>query len=153
MSLQKKVEIKKRAKVFTAFCFFLLAFSGCEREMPNVLIPLVPVDYTINLTLQEYIPLLQIGGYVYENREGYKGIIIYRETNDRFIAIERACSYQPRIACEIVKVDDSGLFLIDECCGSTFDFGGNPTGKPSNQPLLLYHTYLDGNFLTIRNTL
>lgn len=143
----------KRVKNYITLYYLLLIFTGCEKEGPHSVIPLVPVDFSINLTLQEYMPLSNIGGYVYENREGYKGIIIYRESSDRYVAIERACSYQPRTACEIVKVDDSGFFLVDECCGSTFDFRGNPTGNPANQPLLLYSTVLNGNFLTIRNTL
>lgn len=143
----------KQSTTVIAFCLLLLTFSRCEHEGPNPVIPLVPVDFAINLTLQKYMPLLNIGGYVYENEEGYKGIIIYRESTDRYLAIERACAYQPRTACEVVKVDESGFFLIDECCGSTFDFRGNPTGAPATQSLLLYSTFLDGNFLTIRNTL
>lgn len=135
------------------FIVFVLLFSGCSKEeMPHTDVPLVPVEFTINLTLQEYIPLLTIGGYVYDER-GYKGIIIYRESNDRYVAIERACAYRPRSAGEIVKVDDSGFFLIDESCGSTFDFQGNPTGAPADQPLLIYNTFLNGDFLTISNRL
>lgn len=142
---------KKVNHTFSGLFVVLLIFiSGCEEDAPPTKIPFVFVDFTINLNLQEYIPLLTDGGYVLDNR-GYKGIIIYRQSEDKYYAIERACTYNPTEPCEIVSVDQSGFFLIDKCCGSTFDFQGNPTGSPANQPLLLYDTYLDNNFLTISN--
>ncbi len=128
----------------------LFVSSGCEEETRPSEIPFVFTEFTINLNLQEYIPLLTNGGYVLDNR-GYKGIIIYRESENVYYAIERACTYNPLEPCEIVTVDQSGFFLIDKCCGSTFDFQGNPTGSPANRPLLLYNTYLENNFLTISN--
>lgn len=142
----------KRRVYYIFSIIFLLCFTGCEEEAPRTTVPLVPVEFTINLTLQEYMPLLIIGGHVYIEHEGFKGIIIYRESTERYRAIERTCTFQPRNPCEIVEVDDSGFFLVDNCCGSTFDFQGNPTGGPAKQPLLMYNTYLDGHFLTIRNT-
>lgn len=142
----------KRRVYYIFSIIFLLCFTGCEEEAPRTAVPLVPVEFTINLTLQEYMPLLIIGGHVYIEHEGFKGIIIYRESTERYRAIERTCTFQPRNPCEIVEVDDSGFFLVDNCCGSTFDFQGNPTGDPAKQPLLMYNTYLDGHFLTIRNT-
>lgn len=133
------------------FLTSLIVFAGgCEEETRPSEIPFVFTEFTINLNLQEYIPLLTNGGYVLDNR-GYKGIIIYREIDNKYYAIERACTYKPLEPCEIVSVDQSGFFLIDKCCGSTFDFQGNPTGNPANRPLLLYNTYLDNNFLTISN--
>ncbi len=143
----------KRILRYVFLIIYSLSLTACEEETPRTAVPLVPVEFTINLTLQEYMPLLMVGGYVYIEHEGYKGIIIYKEGNDRYRAIERTCTYQPRNPCEIVSVDDSGFFLIDSCCGSTFDFQGNPTGDPAKQPLLMYNTYLDGHFLTITNTL
>lgn len=142
----------KRSFQYIFSMIFLFNLTACEEEAHRTVVPLVPVEFTINLTLQEYFPLMNIGGYVYIEHEGFKGIIIYRESNDRYRALERACTFQPRNPCEIVTVDDSGFFLVDSCCGSTFDFQGNPTGDPAKQPLLMYNAYLDGHFLTIRNT-
>ena len=125
---------------FLLLTFVLIPLLGCEKQTESTRIPFTPVDFTINLDLQEYIPLLNNGGYVYENR-GYRGIIIYREREGNYIALERACSYNPLEPCEIVEVDDSGLFLVDPCCGSTFDFYGNPTGDPATTGLVRYETF------------
>lgn len=145
-----RAEFQKKVSQFLMLIIFVAGGTACEDTAPPTTIPFVYTEFTINLNLQEYLPLLNNGGYVYDNR-GYKGIIIYRESENRFFAIERACTYKPLEPCEIVAVDQSGFFLIDSCCGSTFDFQGNPTGSPANQPLLLYNTYLDNNFLTISN--
>ena len=143
----------KRNYLYVFLIVFSLGLTACEEDSPRTVVPLVPVEFTINLTLQEYMPLLLIGGHVYIEDEGFKGIIIYREGNDRYRAIERTCTFQPRNPCEVVSVDDSGFFLKDSCCKSTFDFQGNPTGGSAKQTLLMYNTYLDGHFLTITNTL
>lgn len=145
------VESLKRyvSHISVGFLVLLLA-TACEEETKPTEIPFVFTEFTINLNLQEYIPLQTNGGYVLDNR-GYKGIIIYRESESQYYAIERACPYKPLEPCETVSVDQSGFFLIDKCCGSTFDFQGNPTGSPASQRLLLYNTYLDNNFLTISN--
>lgn len=146
-----------KTKLFRKACIYSLlvaTFSiglGCEDNAPPTRIPFVYTEFTINLNLQEYLPLQYDGGFVYEN-EGFKGIIIYRESEDKYFAIERACTFAPNKPCEVVSVDQSSFFLIDTCCGSTFDFHGNPTGSPADQPLLLYDTYLDNNFLTITNS-
>ena len=150
VSTSSFLKASKRTFVGILFAIFMLFASSCEEERRPSEIPFVFTEFTINLNLQEYIPLLTNGGYVLDSR-GYKGIIIYRESENVYYAIERACTYNPIEPCEIVTVDQSGFFLIDECCGSTFDFQGNPTGSPANRPLMLYNTYLENNFLTISN--
>lgn len=132
------------------FIFLLLAVSSCSDNLPETQIPLVSVDETINLTNQQYLPLQTVGGYVYIPG-GLRGIILYRESQRHYLAIERNCSYQPTDDCATVEVEDSGFFLVDPCCESTFDLRGNPTGGPAIEPLRLYHTELDGNFLIISN--
>lgn len=136
----------------SSFIFITLAFviSSCGEDLPESPIPLVAVDETINLNNQQYLPLRTIGGYAYI-QGGLRGIIIYRESQNTYLAIERNCSYLPNETCATVEMDDSGFFLVDPCCESTFDLRGNPTGGSASQPLRLYDTFLDGTFLIIRN--
>lgn len=135
----------------SAFLLLLLiTVSSCSENIPESQIPLTNVDETINLTNQQYLPLRMVGGYVYI-KGGLRGIILYKESPNSYLAIERTCSFQPTDTCARVEVDDSGFFLIDPCCGSTFNMRGIPTGGPAIEPLRLYNTYLDGNFLTIRS--
>ncbi len=133
--------------------YLLLAgFSGCDPDQPVYQIPQVYVEETINLDNFEYNDLKMIGGYVYIEG-GVRGIIVYRESTDRYVAFERNCPYQPLDDCARVKVDESTLFLIDTCCNSTFSWDGTPTGGPAELPLLEYPTYVHQNYLTITNDL
>ena len=119
--------------------------------MPDQVIPYAIVNEDILLTNLQYINLSNIGGYVYLNEAGYRGLIIYHEGNSVYRVFERACSLDPRSDCTPVEVDESTLFMKHTCCSSTFDFYGNPTGGPASVRLLQYDTYLDGNYLKIRN--
>ena len=133
---------------------FLMAFTlGCDPETPISEIPNVPVDVTINLTNLQYIDLQLDGGWAYLNNEGVRGIILYRSNATTYLAFERNCSFRAADACATVDVHSTGFYMEDVCCGSTFDFGGFPTGGPAALPLRQYSTILDGQFLTIRNVL
>jgi len=123
---------------------------ACESTGPQDQIPMAIVNETINLTNQQYLNLQFVGGHVAISG-GVRGIIIYHASNNEYRAFERNCSFEPLNACARVKVDGSGLFLIDTCCTSTFNFDGFPTGGPASLPLRLYNTILQGDLLTIIN--
>ena len=132
----------------------LLCFSSCDEEPISQTIPYAFVNQDINLNLIQYQDLQNLGGYyVMEQGQnsGYRGLIIYHEGNGVYRVFERACTYDPNSECDPIDVDDSGLFLIHECCNSTFDFRGNPTGGPASLHLLQYTAIVDGIFLKIRN--
>jgi len=137
------------------FLFILaISFSSCDDEPVNELIPFAFVNQDINLNLIQYQDLRNLGGYIYIEEgvdAGYKGLIVYHEGNGVYRAFERACTYDPYSDCEPVKVDDSRLFMIHTCCGSTFNFNGNPTSGPASLNLLQYATYVDGIYLKITN--
>jgi len=127
-----------------------MIWQACNDPVMGDGIPQVIVNETINLNNYQYQALGVVGGFVYLN-SGVRGIIIYRQSANEYIAIERNCTFQPMDACADVSVDQSTLFLIDSCCGSTFDFNGFPTGSPAALPLRKYKTILNQNFLTITN--
>lgn len=131
------------------FCFFCL-LAGCESSSPEEQIPVAIVDETINLTNQQYLNLQFVGGHVNIDG-GVRGIIIYRASTMEYRAFERNCSFEPLNTCARVEVDGSGLFFIDPCCSSTFNFDGFPSGGPASLPLRQYIALLDGNTLRIVN--
>lgn len=131
-------------------CSITLLLSSCSDPVTEDGIPQVIVNETINLNNFQYQALGFIGGYVYLNA-GVRGIIIYRQSHDEYVAIEQNCTFQPLDKCADVSVDQSTLFLIDTCCNSTFDFNGFPTGGPATLPLRQYKTFLNQNLLTISN--
>ncbi|MBX2964739.1 MAG: hypothetical protein KF845_01250 [Cyclobacteriaceae bacterium] len=141
------------------FSWPLLAFLlSCSNERFDAPIPVIPFqDLTLNLSLPENNSLSTVGGYrdlslSYPDR-GVRGIIVYRKDISTFYAFERNCSYQPNDACATVDVHTSTFFMQDTCCGSTFDWDGNPTGGIAWRPLRQYETFLNGNVLTITDAI
>jgi Rieske Fe-S protein len=125
--------------------------AACGKDTPPPAIPYVVVNEQINLTNIQYNPLRQDNGYVYLNNVGLRGIIVIRRGPNRYVALERTCTYQPTDPCAQVEVDASGLFLIDPCCQSQFDLSGQVLARPATYPLRQYATATSGNFLYITN--
>jgi len=132
------------------FWFLFGAISACTPNLSDDPVPFIPfVDIVINLNLPEFINLRSDGGYVLVNG-GVRGIILYRQNSSTYIAYERNCSFRPNEACATVNVHTSGLFMVDPCCNSNFNFSdGNPSGGPAWSPLVRYRTQLNGLTLTI----
>jgi hypothetical protein len=116
-----------------------------------------PIPYTdfpnITITISNNPSLLSDGGYILVNDGGVRGIILYRKNSTTYYAFERNCTFQPNDACATVDVHVSTLFMQDACCGSSFNFDGNPTGGPAWRPLQQYKTSLSGSTLTITDEL
>jgi hypothetical protein len=128
---------------------FLLTIS-CSSEESDDAIPYIPFpDIVVNLGLPEYFSLQSIGNYKTINEGGVKGIILYHHASGTFYAFERNCSFHPNDACSTVGVDVSGLRMTDTCCGSYFDFEGNPVAGPAWRPLRRYVTTQVANEVTI----
>jgi hypothetical protein len=113
-------------------------------------IPIVAFSQIIvNMNFPQYRALKNEGGFV-EIEGGVRGIIVYCESTNNYIAYERDCPYSPRDPCAQVGVDMSRLFMSDFCCGSTFNFSdGYPTKGPASRPMRKYRTSLSGSTITI----
>ena len=102
----------------------------------------------VNLNYPQFQKLKLDGGYVYLDGGGLKGIILYRASENSYLAYDRACPHNPN--GEIVQVDLSSLFMIDNVCHSSFNFSdGQPTGGPSMRPLVQYRVDQEGTVLKI----
>lgn len=140
--------------IFIVFISIVCTFSSCNEEVPDKIIPYAFVNQDLNLNLIQNQDLRNIGGFIYIDpleAGGYKGIIVYHEGNGVYRAFERACTFDPLTDCDPIVVDDSDLFMIHNCCNSSFNFNGNPTGGPASLDLLQYQTYVDGIYLKIIN--
>ncbi len=144
-----------RLKQFTIHTarYLLVTFlfiSSCAPELVDDPIPYVPFSpIHINLNLPEYAILRSDRGSMLIDG-GVRGIILYRENLNTYMAYEANCSFRPNEACATVEIHSSTLYMIDHCCGSTFDFStGLPTGGPAWRPLRKYQTILSASQLTI----
>ena len=135
-------------KIKLSLCLLMLAtWARGQADEP---IPYATFsEIIVNLNYPQFRLLKADGGFV-EIDGGVRGIIVYRENANTFIAYERNCPYEAIESCARVEADLSRLFLIDRCCGSTFSFSdGYPMKGPASRPLRKYRTQLSGTTLTI----
>jgi nitrite reductase/ring-hydroxylating ferredoxin subunit len=129
----------------------LLALLSCTSDPGDDPIPPASFpDEFINLNLPDNIALRSKGSSRAYNDIGVRGVIVYCVDVGIYHAYERNCSYQPNEACATVNIDVSTLFMVDPCCGSTFDFNtGMPSGGVAWRPLRQYRTTFNGTDLII----
>ncbi|MBR9831902.1 hypothetical protein GYB57_07140 [bacterium] len=134
----------------TTLLFILMAI-GCDDNTTNSNIPNVAVNIYLSLQDPEFIDLTVPSGSV-NVTGGSRGIVVYRVNEDEFKAYDRHCTYAPSSSCGIVEMENSGVSLRDNCCGSVFSiFSGYPSQGPAMVPLKEYRTSFDGNTLRIYN--
>jgi nitrite reductase/ring-hydroxylating ferredoxin subunit len=139
--------MKRACLFFCAAC--LLLFTTCRREQQFV--PNVGVNVLLYLNDPQNTALTTIGGWVYVNG-GYRGIVLYRKSQNEFVAFDRTCPYQPEEAASQVSVDSSNVILEDRSCGSKFLLSdGSAIQTPALIPLKQYNTTFDGNSIRIYN--
>jgi cytochrome b6-f complex iron-sulfur subunit len=98
------------------------------------------VDFTIDLSNEDYSDLQEEGGYVYENN-----IIIAYLGNEEYIALSKICTHQQ---CTVEYSREKELVVCD-CHGSEFELDGDVASGPADEPLQEYNTELDGQALRI----
>lgn len=131
----------------------LTALFSCkkttEEQQPEI--PFVMVNFVIMPNSTQYIELNQPGGVVTVTG-GYRGIIIYRKTENEFMAYERACAYDPTADSARVQIESSGITCVCPKCKSKYILlDGSPFEGVSRWPLKQYRTNYDGTYLYITN--
>jgi nitrite reductase/ring-hydroxylating ferredoxin subunit len=130
-----------------SYCrLFMLSFllqTGCRGKVPADQVPVVPVDFVLNIMLPNYSLLQWVGNYAYLEA-GYRGIVLYRSGLEKFQAYDRACTYAPSQSCHKVSVVDSLMTLQCACCDSRFSLlDGAAVRGPAGWPLRTYRVYFD----------
>lgn len=158
--LSKVIEMERivrslgsRASLIKGSLLLLFAFSTlqCAEEQKGE-IPNVPLDIYININEPRYANLQAIGGWEYLTG-GSKGLIVYRRSNDTFLAYDRHCTYRPSENCGRAAVDSSNIKIhCRACSGSEYSIqDGSVLKGPATQPLKRYGTSFDGDILHIYN--
>lgn len=133
---------------------FLAAFVvlSCKKNK-NHPVPSIAFDFSIDLTLPSYQDLNGVGGWAYVNG-GIRGIVVYRQSYEVFVAWERMSPEDPNNSCGTPLTADSSNFLIlnDACSGAKFSmYDGSPISG-SEWGLRKYQTVWNGsNVLRIYN--
>ena len=153
--LTNKISTKMGGPLGRLLIISIVFFGSCSQDLSDDEIPVSHFpDIVINLSLPSNIDLAAKGGYKAINDGGIRGIIVYCEDVGIYHAYERNCSYSPNDACATVDVDASKLFMIDHCCGSSFDFRtGQPIGGVAWRPLRKFQAIANGAELVITETI
>jgi len=122
---------------------------ACDTQESPDQLPFVYVFIEVNANDLRYLDL-HSKGYVYL-QGGLRGIILVKKSASEYIAFERNCTFEYEKACSIVEMHESGFYMLDPCCESTFDLDGNPSGGPAKYNLRTYYTSLQNNMITIQS--
>jgi hypothetical protein len=145
-----------------AFIYFsLLAlvlvffFSNCKKKEPVPVaqnpVPSVPVNISIYPNDPLYFKVQAIGGWMYLDG-GINGIVLYRKTEQEFVALERSSTKSPSDAKSRVLVQSDNFTLKDTVSASTWSIlDGSVMKGPAVWPLRKYGSTYDGNLLKIIN--
>lgn len=128
-------------------------FTGCKKSNNQNPVPNIPFDITINIDFPSYSDLIGVGGFTYVSG-GSKGIIVYRKSNDQFIAFDRHSPKDPDGVCKQSLTPDTLNFLQlnDICSGAKFSLYDGSAISGSEFGLRSYQTSWNGtNSLRIYN--
>ncbi len=161
------MKIQRILNISAITCILFLAIislNGCKKDKNNNRVPLAIVDITIDPNSTLYQDLNVIGGWIYlDESDGVnppsRGIIVYRNTDEQFMAFERTPPYKPDSCCTSTNTNCSKLvvgnyypFVMDTCTGSKYlILDGTPVVSPSSVALGMYYTDYYGQFLRIHN--
>lgn len=153
MELHNIVHLKGMSKqtVIPIIISLIFGLSTSCNDEDNNNIPLVEVNFIIQLNDPDYIRLQTVGGWEYVSG-GSRGIILYRLSQDQISAYDRHCTFQPSSTCALVSVDPNNITASDDCCGSAFLLNnGSVSRPPARTPLKQYQTFFDGTTLRVSN--
>ena len=142
-------------RIFKIILFSFLVLS-CNKKSSTVNstnnpVPSVPVQITMYPNDISNFKIQAIGGWMYLNG-GIRGIILYRKSQEEFVAMERTSPQLPNNDAAIVKVQANNFTLRDTVSDSQWRIvDGTVTKGPTTWPLRLYGTTYDGNVLRIVN--
>lgn len=139
-----------------------LIISACKKngDDPNSNIPYAHINVTINPNSTLYSELNIVGGWMYYPyvNSPSRGLIIYRMTQDQFLAYERtppsnsnACCDPENGLCTYLVVDDYFPFVYDTCSDFSYQIIDGSPISPASVPLKQYYTSYDGLNLYINN--
>lgn len=127
----------------------VLLFVRCGKE--NLVIPNVPVNFSLQLTDPRLLRLSSPGGAVAFENYGVAGIVIYRTLSGGYVSYDRCSTVNPEKKCAVV-LDDPSFTVTDKCSGAKYLLeDGSPAKAPAQLALKRYNTVIAGNTIHVTN--
>ncbi len=142
----------KKYILFTVLFSTIVSLWSCSGSDECKQLEIGYVDFYIYPNSTEYQELNVINGWVHLTAPPpSKGIIVYRYSNNSFMAYERTCPHDKNNKHAIVTVDEeTGMFAKDTVCNTRYIItDGYPLDGPGVCPLTQYKTSYDGERLRI----
>lgn len=116
----------------------LMAFAFLYSCSDKQEVPDVPVNFHASLSDPRLSRLNSPGGAATITGYGVAGLIIYRRTDNAYVAYDRCSTVNPDKKCA-VNVDDPSLTATDPCSGARFSlYDGAAVKAPATKPLRQY---------------
>jgi hypothetical protein len=133
------------------FGFFVTACNKQTQNTSQNPVPSVPVNLSFYPNDPAYFKIQTIGGWMYVDG-GINGLVLYRLSNEQFLAFERTSTQLPDNPAAKAFVQKDNFTLRDTVSGSEWRIiDGIVTKNPATWPLRQYGTNYDGNLLKIIN--
>lgn len=144
-------KINPMKKLFFAIISIFILSNCTSDDINNDILPFVPINETIDLSLPEYINIQTPNGWAYTSG-GIKGIIIYNLDGTQFKAFERAAPHIQPNNCSQMIIENS-LRMKCPCDDSQFNIlNGSPLTEGISYTAREYLvTNINGNALRITN--
>jgi len=135
-------------KKFILFIAVVLVVVGCRDRQSQI--PVVSVNFSININEPQFFDLSVPTGYVYVIG-GSQGIIVYRINETDFIALERHSPVNPENDCQVIVAED-GVIIEDPCSNARWLINdGSVVDGDNSFALRTYETSFNNPILYIFN--
>ncbi len=152
---------KTYTKLLTGFIVTLLisivAFQlSCKKEDNNNEVDVGYVNITIDPNSTQYLEINTVGGWLYLTANPpSRGIIVYRLSQDQFMAYERTPPSSPNECCKenglCTRLIVDNPFVVDTCLSYDYLILDGSPQAPATKMLVTYRTFYDGSTLRITN--
>lgn len=140
----------KRFLAIILLFLVLPVFFHCDKKHRER-VPNIYVNFVIDLGMGQYSDLQLVGGWVYV-KGGYRGIILYRNSLEEVIALDRTSTYKPESIGTQVIVEPNNLIAADTVHGMRYYLmDGTVVEGPVSVPLKRYRSTLSGMSLHVYN--
>jgi nitrite reductase/ring-hydroxylating ferredoxin subunit len=137
-------------KFWSVLVLSIVLLSSCTKDDGSY-IPDVYVNYAVPINDPSISALNGPGGAVLISGHGVAGIIIYRRSDNMYVAYDRCSSVNPQNKCA-VTLDNPSLTATDPCSGAKFSlFDGTPVKAPATKSLKSYQVTANSLYLMVTN--
>jgi hypothetical protein len=144
---------KKSFSMRFAALLLIVFFVACKKKAQpqnNNPVPYAPVALSIYPNDPLNFQIQSVGGWKYIDG-GINGILVYRKSEQEFVAIERTSSVLPDNKLAKVYVQSDNFTLSDTVSKSEWRIFDGAVSKGASWPLRVYGSTFDGNLLRIVN--